>query len=207
MKKPRLVGLMIIAICCARIVYAQEPAVFDIEKLIAGFSSTDSLSRRIAFDEFDKTVSPSERATVLSDMWERVQQTKQHKTRLTILAYLTDPHPGGTIFNDRLRNHILEAGNDPDPDMKRLVINVLVEQKSADTRSRLLRFLQDEDDDIREAAITEISRWDDSESILKKYVATNQGRKERTSSVRKARFFLSKQKPKNQRQKPAKNQR
>jgi hypothetical protein len=188
----KLFSSIVMLITSALIFTAQEKGTYKVEDLVSKFKSTDAFTRRIAFEEFEKRVPAADRADALSDMWELANSQQQRNVPSTILAYLLEPHHEGPLWNQRLRDHVLDVGNSGDPIMKRLVINVLKQQKDHVARSRLLSFLEDQDDGIREAAIMEISRWDDSYSILSAYVKLNERKKERAASVKKAKFFLNK---------------
>jgi hypothetical protein len=163
-----------------------------VRDLASKFNTIDSLSRLIAFEEFDKRVSPNERAVVLAEIWEAAPE--QTNVRLSVLAYLISGDQKQMPWNDRLEENVIAASTDANPEIRRLVLNVLIKRMTPDAQEQILFFLEDDDDSIREAAIIEIAQWDDSQSVLESYVKTNQGKEERLNSVRKAQFFLEKQK-------------
>ena len=174
---------------------ADAERMFVVRDFVPKFGTTDSLARRVAFEEFDKRIELSKRAELLSEMWEFVESDpEQADVRLTILAYLIGEGQSGQMpWDDSLGKHVFAASKGSDPEMRRLVLNVLARTETPAAHKQMLSFLKDEDDSIREAAIIEIFRKSDYQSVLSAYVKENEGKKERRDSVRKAKFFLSKQ--------------
>ena len=193
MKLLKITPFLIILVVYTSPVFGQTGNASTIEDFVPKFNVTDSLARRVAFEEFDKRVAPNKRAAILSEMWEFVESSpKLADVRPTILAYLIGQKQ--MPWDDRLAKYIFAASKDTNPEMKRLVLNVLARSNTQTSRKQMLSFLKDGDDSIREAAIAEIVRGVDYQSVLKAYVKENEGKKERHNSVSKAKFLLSKKK-------------
>lgn len=195
MKLVKITPFLIIPVIYTSTILGQTGSASMMKDFVSKFNVTDSLARRVAFEEFDKRVELSERAELLSEMWEFVESDpEQADVRLTILAYLIGEGQREQMpWDDSLGKHVFAASKGSDPEMRRLVLNVLARSNTQTSRKQMLSFLKDEDDSIREAAIIEIFRKSDYQSVLSAYVKENEGKKERHNSVRKAKFFLSKQ--------------
>jgi hypothetical protein len=164
-----------------------------IRKFAEKFESDDSLSRVMSFEEFDKEIPATERAEFLVKVWDFVKDSKTETgVRLSILAYLVGKEPDQMPWNDNLRDRVMDAGKSKEVKARRVALNTLIKRKQLELRSQILSFLNDENEDVRELVLVEISRWPNAEQLLESYIRTNTNRSARSKSVNRAQFLLNK---------------
>lgn len=173
-----------------------------VKDLALQFNTIDAFARLIAFENFEKRVPPHERAALLDEVWAFVEDKPElADARLSVLAYLISKGQEQMPWDDRLEERVLAASKDEAPEVRRLVLNVLIARTPPASRNQalsfrerdpILSFLEDKDDSIREAAIVEIAQWADSRPVLEDYVKANERKDEWRDSVSTAKFFLNK---------------
>jgi hypothetical protein len=157
------------------------------------FATDDGHARLIAFERFEKEVAPAARASALSDLWESVEgRPEAEAVRASVLAYLESRPAGRMPWDARLGRHVAEAGRAPSPGLRRLALNTFTRRGPQVAKQEALSFLDDPDDDIRELAIIEVSRWADGRAILSGYVTKHARSSKHKASVARARFLLDK---------------
>jgi hypothetical protein len=169
-----------------------ETSPTEIKRLADLFKTQDGLARLIVFEKFEKSVPPGERAGILSKMWDTNKDDLGPSTRMTVMAYLVGKATNQAPWDPGLQDRIFSAAKHPNKDMRQMTLNILVHRNSPELRTRLLEFLEDPDDVLRAAVLIEFGRRPDGVTILKDYVKTHQGKKDRAASLLQARFFLKK---------------
>lgn len=160
-----------------------------LDELHGRFVSRDALSRRAAYEWFEKNVPPGERAEALLELW-RLEQARKWGAGATIVAWLLEPSAKAVELKPPLQAMLSGAARSSDFDTRGVTLNVLADRGAP--AERFIPFLRDSDDFIRERAVEEIAKRGDAAKTLKKYVSDNATSKKFERSVARARFFIRK---------------
>ncbi len=181
--------LAVLALTVSTVTFAQTSAV----ELGRDFATDDGLARLSAFSRFEKEVAAKARASALSDIWESVEgKPEAEAVRASVLAYLTSQPAEKMPWDARLGRHVAEAGKASSPGLRRLSLNTFSRRGPELAKQETLTFLDDTDDNVREMALLEVSRWSDGKSVLTDYVTKNSKSTKHKASVARARFLLDK---------------
>lgn len=151
------------------------------------FEADDGLGLVAAFAAFDKAVPAAERTAELERLWSSEEAARRPAVRASVLAYaLSRPWEEGR------RSLILRGAGDKSPLVRRTALHGLVRPEFTDARARVLAYLDDPDDPLREAALIHVSAWPDAQDVMARYAAAHRRDKTRARSVGKADFFLEK---------------
>jgi hypothetical protein len=181
--------LAVLALTLSTMAFAQTAAV----ELGRDFATDDGLARLSAYSRFEKAVAPAARASALSDIWESVEgKPEAEAVRSTVLAYLMSQPAQKMPWDARLGGHVAEAGKAKSPALRRLSLNTFSRRGPELARQETLTFLDDTDDNVRELALLEVSRWSDGKSVLTDYVTKHSKSTLHKGSVARARFLLDK---------------
>jgi hypothetical protein len=164
-----------------------------VKEFLVSFETDDAFSRAVAFESFEKQVPTQDRPLVLTEIWQAAEkQRKQSLVPASILAYLVRKSATEMPWNSQLQTLIESAATRTELTLRRLSLNVLRQSGRPDVRPTIQRFLADPDEDIRDLALSAVSQWENSTTILQAYVESNQDKPEREQSVRKAQSLLAK---------------
>ena len=153
------------------------------------FVTRDARGSHAAYESFEKTVPPGERAETLLELW-RLEQSRKWGAGATLIAWLLEPSAKAVELTPPLQAMLSKAAESADFDTRGVTLNVLAARGAR--AGRFIPFLRDPDDFIRERAIEELAVRAGAAKTLKKYVSDNATSKKYERSVARARFFIRK---------------
>ncbi|MGC4122946.1 MAG: HEAT repeat domain-containing protein [Myxococcales bacterium] len=181
---------------CLAIVVGAEPAMPVKEKsdIYEMFQTDDALALIIAYDTFDRSVSPNSRSVALVEFWDLSIRRAQPSVRRSVIAYLQDPQWRPLRWSDELRSRLRAATGDPDLLVRASMVSLWKMQSKEESRRELIPYLKDPADEVRERAINVIGQWNDDEGreILRQYIVDNATKAITKGSVVRARFWQEK---------------
>jgi hypothetical protein len=164
----------------------------DLKRYAAAFGTGDALSLCHAYADFEKAVPAAERASALERLWTMGERDALSGARSSVLGYMIS-RPGDAMpWSDALRGRVLLGAKDKDPLVRRMALNVLSLRGTPEVKPYLLDYLDDPSDELRELALMRVSRWPESVDIYTRYVKAHKGDPARARSLKKAEFFLDK---------------
>ncbi len=174
------------------IIYGQTEEL-DYERFMDYIATDDAFSRIIGFDYFDKTVPDSEKATALSRTWELAKDRKDKSAiQKSILSYFISHPQESELWSEEMKNNVLSISSDKDPVTRKLCLNALSSRADSSLDSSIVKFLNDDDEIIRENAIIMISKWSNGKTVLQDYMIKNRDNKTLEKSLQKAKFLIEK---------------
>jgi hypothetical protein len=155
-----------------------------LKRFAEGLSSIDALGTAVAMKDFNQAVPATERADVLTQLWE----TQGTLGQIGVFNYLLSTTP--MVWSPTLAQHLKEAASASDPETRRLAINVWKLRPVAESRAVLIAALDDPLESNRMNAMHAIGVLPERDTLLKEYVKRHASDKDRTNSTRLAQAIV-----------------
>lgn len=182
-----LAVVLIVVICCGS-ANATTNADF-VNKYYRIFESAEQVGPSIFFF---KDVPPSSRAEVLADILDRaVAANPQNLMVIRNVIEILRGFQGPVTWNAHLEKSVLDQAKSPDLTIRELLIEMLAIARKDQNRDLILSFQNDPDQEIRYAALHDIVRWPDAESIYQKFIQDHQSDPNYAKSVQAARNHIN----------------
>jgi len=154
------------------------------------FNNRDAFAEIMSEQEFERRILLPARSRVLIDIWNMVQKDSNRDTvRGNVIYYFVR----SGLWDANARALVFKTGRDRSPDLRRLAMHVLVNRGERESRSDVLRFLDDPVESVRDATLQAIFFWPDSSAIAADYVRKNQRKKGRAQSLLRANTILKRE--------------
>jgi len=139
-------------------------------------------------DDFEKGFQESDQADVLAEIIERSSKSsKGHFALLNAMGMVERfVRPDGTKpWNARLEAALFSQARNPDLDARGALVGLLIARHDGKLKDKILSFLKDDSDKVREAALSGITKdgWPDARQICLDYIARHQSNASYKASI------------------------
>ncbi len=164
----------------------------QVERLVEAFATNDAFARAIAFSDFEESVPPMTRPNTLASVWSAAANRRDRDLiRRTVLSYVGRKTEAELPWTSRLREIVHSGLRSTNRELRESALRSMTKRRgSPQMRSEVIYALQDEDESIRNLAITEIARWPNYLEVLTAYVQRNKQDKAHAATVTRAQFFV-----------------
>ena len=165
--------------------YALEAS--ELDRLQQMFAIDDAFSRQVAIQSLQNQVAAADRADALVALWDGASSSQRAQVRRNLLVYVMQEQDVDLFQHAATKQRIANVKNSSNADLRRVALNL---HASKNDLQGIQVYLEDEDSELRQHAISLLAKKPATKEILLQYINKYKNNKSRQKSVEKAEFIL-----------------